>query len=154
VAFYIRWLVPVLLVAHPGFGMAQQSPAARHRTLAGCWTMAVGPFTAVTEMHIDSGMTNVPERVRLDTLPGVGLYGEPRGSLLRAIPDERGSRYRDGFFTAVGADSSRLVWSNGFTWLTIDARVTSQTMRGVARAATDYGGEMRAQVTLSRIACP
>ena len=144
----------MLSLARPVASVAQKPDSARARLLAGCWSITVGPFKATTKTGIDSGMTNLPARVRLDTVPGVGLFGEPRDWLLRAIPDTHASRYGDGLFFPTGRDKVRLMWSNGFVALSIDATVKGDEMRGTATAGTDYGGEKQAAITLQRIICP
>ena len=92
---------------------AQRVEMARVRKLAGCWATTVGKFSSVRATPItDIDLTNVPPRVRLDTIPGRGWHDEPRGWRLRAIPGAGGSRYRDGYFATASvplAAQSRLI---------------------------------------------
>ena len=151
-ALGVRTLV-LALVCYSSIASAQRVDATRARALRGCWATTVGTFRAATAIGIDSGLTNVPPQLRLDTIPGRGWDGAPRGRLLRAIPGRSGSRYRDGYFRTTASDSVVLEWTNGFVGLSIRARVRADSMRGVATAWTDYMGEQAAPVTLHRIGC-
>jgi hypothetical protein len=143
----------ILLLAS-GPLVAQRAERERVRHLAGCWATAVSTFTsASTTPMTDTGLTNVPPQVRLDTVPGRGWRGEPRQWLLRAIPGRSGTRYRDGYFAVVGSDSVIMVWSNGYIGLSALGRAIGDTIYGVATAATDYGAQMKASIVLRRVAC-
>lgn len=150
----LRWRTLLFLLAMPVWASAQRDSAARVRALAGCWTTEVETFRTVAATPVDSILTNVPPMLRLDTLPGRSIYNEPFRWLLRAIPKASGSSYRDGYYAPFSVDSVALDWTNGFAGLSIRARESGGTMGGVATAWTDSFGEMRAPVTLRRVACP
>ena len=146
----LLWLL--LLLSAPA--SAQRTDSTRVRILAGCWTTAVGKFTPATALRgWDSTLTNVPPGIRLDTLPGRGWDGEPRGWLLRTLPGDGGTRFRDGYFAPVGLDSVELDWTNGVVGLSIEGRETGDTISGIARAWTDYMAEERASITFRRTTC-
>lgn len=130
---------------------AQSVDAVRAKALAGCWAVHVGTFKG---SRVDSGMTVLPTIVKLDTLPGADIWGEPYGRLLLGLPDTKGRYYRRGFYELKGADRIRLIWASGFTSMSIEATTTAQRMRGTAQAWTDYGGQQTAPITLTRTTCP
>jgi hypothetical protein len=157
IAKHLRLLSLLLLagpLVHPSGAAAQQTVSATERTVAGCWALSAGAFKPATKIGVDSGMTNLPMRVQLDMAPGVGILGEQRNRLLRALPDSNASQYRDGWYRSASQDRVQLEWSNGFVWLSIDAVLKGDELRGTAKAGTDYGGEERADVILRRIPCP
>ena len=133
---------------------AQSAEAARARALYGCWKTDVGAFKAITKVGIDSGLTNVPPMVRLDTLPGRSFTNQLHGRLLTAMPGASGSRYREGYYELSGTNVVAMNWTNGFVGLGISLKQTSDSMRGTAQAWTDYLGAMEAPITLRRTACP
>lgn len=152
-----RTLLPmaVLAITVPGCSQgdvdAEVVDSTRVSTLAGCWAVEVGTFKG---NRVDSGMTVLPTRVRLDTVPGVGIWGQPDFWLVRGLPSPNGARYRDGRFMPLGSDGIMISWSNGFAGMTITARATAERMHGRVQAWTDYGGEQKAPITLTRTTCP
>jgi len=130
---------------------AEAVDSTRVTALAGCWGVEVGTFKG---SRVDPGMTVLPTRVKLDTVPGVGISGEPDFWLARGLPSPNGAQYRDGRFMPLGSDRVLISWSNGFAGVTINARATTEQMRGTAQAWTDYGGEQVAPITLTRATCP
>jgi len=150
----IRAVLWLFLALRPTPAAAQDGVVARVRRLAGCWATTVETFRSVTTTPIDSGLTNVPPLLRLDTLPGRGWHNDTHDWLLRAIPGTSGSRYRDGYFKPTGKDSVELHWTNGFVGLSIRAKGAGDTLSGFASAWTDYMGEQRATIVLRRVACP
>lgn len=143
----------VLLCCHTTLALAQQRDSSRVRSLLGCWATNVGTFIAISKYGVDSGQTNVPPRVRFDSVPGRSITNRPLGRLLQAIPGLSGTRYRDGYWVIGEHGDIGLDWSNGFTGLGMSLRQTGDTLRGYAKVWTDYGGDQRAPITLHRIAC-
>lgn len=150
----IRGALWLLLALRPTPAIAQGGEVARVHRLAGCWAATVGTFRSVTTIPVDSGLTNVPPLLRLDTLPGQGWHNDTHDWLLTAMPGASGSRYRDGYFKPTGKDSVELHWTNGSVGLSIRAKDAGNTLSGFASAWTDYMGEQRATIVLRRAACP
>jgi hypothetical protein len=122
------------------------------RALRGCWAITVGTFTG---SPIDSGMTTLPDTIRLDTLPGpVDFAGYRYGWRVEAVPITPTTIHGVGSFVKAGTDSVALSFTSGFTGLAILVANGATEMKGGATLWTDYGGSQRAPIALRRIQCP
>lgn len=120
------------------------------RDLLGCWEVSVGRFEGTS---IDSGMTTMPEVVRLDSVPGINWLRDPIDRRVEAVPLDAVTEHKAGSYKLVGGDSLILSWSTGFTGLDIRVSTRSTPMRGEAQLWTDYSGFQRAPVELGRVGC-
>jgi hypothetical protein len=122
------------------------------RELRGCWAITVGTFTG---SPVDSGMTTLPNTVRLDTLSGPADFaGYIYGWRVEAVPLTPTTIHGVGSFVKAGTDSVVLSFSTGFTGLDILVAKGAKEMKGEATLWTDYGTSQRAPIALHRIRCP
>lgn len=144
------WAVGIgLIVAAPVEGQAADS--SRVRGLQGCWAITIGEFTGTA---VDSGMTNLPAVVRLDTVPGSDVFGRPEGWRVQSLPLATPHLWGVGVFKPVGADSVVVSWTSGFVGIRLGLVPRDEGLFGEALAWTDYGGQQQAPVALHRTACP
>jgi hypothetical protein len=133
---------------------AQQDERTKVQMVVGCWTVEPGRFSVIGKTPVDSGGTKLPALVRFDTVPGARWSGEPLGRLVHALPDDSGTRYRNGYYLFSATDSLDVEWTNGVVGMTLLLRVDSLVMHGRASAWTDYMGNEQAPIVLRRAACP
>ncbi len=140
----------VAINATPAHGPLQPSRA----SLVGCWKLAPSRFAVVDKPPADSAQTVLPTVIRMDTLPGTSWNGDPIGRRVREVANGSRPYYDIGYYRFFAPDRVQIDWSaSGDIGMTLDLRFDRSTLRGSATAWTDYGGEERSSITLSRVAC-
>ncbi len=121
------------------------------RVPAGCWETSVG--TPSPPLGDDRDWTRIPARVRVDTVPGIDFYDRPAGWRVQAVPATESMRFGDGWLVEPEPGRWRMIWSSGFTWVSLDLRATGDTLQGGWEAGTDTLQQWNASVTLVRVEC-
>ena len=123
------------------------------RRVAGCWTVTMSTYAPPMVLRGDSVYSKPPRRIELDSMRGAGPFARDGWALspARGVPL---SVHRFSYFHPIAGDSLELVWTSGFSGLTIRAAISADTLRGVARTFWDFGRpEQLAPVVLTRD-CP
>jgi hypothetical protein len=132
----------------------QQDPLpAEPEALFGCWSTSVGRFVPGLEQS-EFGWARMPATIRIDTVPGIGLFNRRIGRRIQAVPPADSTVFGDGYVVALEPNTFHLTWTSGFVWVSAKVELRDSSMRGELEAATDVGTSKKAPVRLTRIACP
>lgn len=122
-----------------------------------CFDLSLAPWQPNLGLREDTIFSTPPMNVRFSRVKSFG-FGSYDGRLsFRVLPAKGASMsvHGPGFWTPIrGADSVSIVWTTGFSGLTMDLAVTRDTLRGVAETFWDFPRPRQtSQVTGIRTPC-
>ena len=144
-------LASLVLPLSPGscFG-GQDSPV---QMVAGCWAVSMAPWRPTMNIVGDNIYSRPPAKIELQARRGTRVF-EEHGWLVRPAPGTTPSIHDFSYFEGLGHDSIRVVWSTGFSGLTMRLAVGQDTLRGAAQTFWDFGRPPQAaEVLLARVPC-
>lgn len=132
----VRFATVFLLILSSA--LASQEPASRnapeHSDMAGCYELSMGRWWP-WGFGEDAQFVTPPERIEL--LAKQGTDGWERGHpLVRALPNTSGRR-GSSFWEMRPDDHIELVWTDGFTGVTLELKKRENTFRGWAHPHFD-----------------
>lgn len=136
---------------------AQTEPALTAASFEGCYELKLGRWWP-WGFGEENAYVTPPRRVRL--LPERGTEGfEKYGFIIRGPPRQKGEapgRGGPSYWELVSHDRINLIWTDGFTGLTLELQKYGDNLRGRARPHFDapHFIPRTASVTGRRIACP
>jgi hypothetical protein len=112
-----------------------------------CYQVVLGKWEPTLELREDSIFVIPPMRIELKRELGSSAF-EKHGWLVRPAPGVPASVHRFSYFRLVG-DSLSLVWTTGFSGLTMKVAIASDTMHGQAHSFWDF--DRRKQTAVVRL---
>jgi hypothetical protein len=101
----------------------------------------------------DTIFSTPPGRIELQAHRGTRSF-ERRGWIVRPARGTERSVHSFSFFTVTSSDSIQVVWTTGFSGLTMDLAAARDTLRGQAHTFWDFGRPSQsADATLIRVSC-
>ena len=120
----------------------------------GCWALTRGPWWPPLPIGEDSIFSALPRRIELQNRRGTGVF-EKEGWLVRPASGQPSSVHTYSYFAPLGQDTVEIVWTTGFSGLTMRLGVTRDTLRGVAETFWDFPRPTQTtKVVLTRVQCP
>jgi hypothetical protein len=156
-------LVLMALVVFPAETLPQEDKAvtnpqtqAAPQAFVGCYDLKLGRWWP-WGFGEDSPYVTPPSRIRLLPLRGEEGF-EQNGFLLRAISPRKGApsgRGRPSYWQAKSNNQIELIWTNGFTGITLELEEKGKELRGWAHPHFDVVPVIPriARVTAQRISC-
>ena len=118
----------------------------------GCWVVQLGEWQPKTVFDKDSIYVTPPAKIELQDRYYYGVAGN-RWNVLPAngaMP----SVHHIVFFQSIGTDSIAIVWSTGYSGLSMRLAISQDTLRGTATTFWDFDRpQQTANVLLTRIEC-
>jgi hypothetical protein len=128
-------------------------PVAAQTKVAGCFDLELGPWQPPLP-GADSIFLGLPPRIELDTIHGEDYFTQSRGFALRPAPGAMPSVHRHTYWNWISPDSIRLVFSTGFSGLSMRLAVKERELVGIAQGFWDFPREQQAsQVVATRVGC-
>jgi len=142
---------PAAASAHDS-AQAQAVPLAPER-LQGCYKLKMSAWRPDLHLGGDSAYITPPRAIQLFAEQGTKSI-ETNGYVLRPAPGARPSIHKASYWRIQGLDSIELVWSTGFSGLTMLLQPQGQDLRGKAKTSWDFNRtEQTAEVLAQRITC-
>jgi len=122
-------------------------------SVVGCWQVSIGRWEPNMSIGEDTIFSWPPRSIELQAVKGTRTF-EDHGWLVRPAPGVRPSVHDFSFFETRGSDSIDVVWTTGFSGLTMRLGRVGDTLRGQARTFWDFPRTAQtAEVLLARISC-
>jgi len=122
-------------------------------SLQGCFKLKMSPWRPDLHLGRDSAYITPPRAIQLFAEQGTKSI-ETNGYVLRPAPGARPSIHKASYWRIKGPEGVELVWSTGFSGLTMLLRPEGQNLRGQARTSWDFNRTAQtADVFAQRIAC-
>ena len=124
------------------------------RALIGCWTVSLEAWRPVMRLGADTIFSTPPKTIEIPAVRGTASF-EAGGWIVRPAPGVRPSIHRFSYLVFVAPDSVRIVWTTGFSGLTMRLGLKGGSLRGTAETFWDFGRPPQvAQATLTHARCP
>jgi hypothetical protein len=121
--------------------------------VAGCYELRLAAWTPAMRLGADTVFVRPPLRVELDTVRGSESIGR-NGYVVRPAPATPPSIHRFSYWVPEDSGRIRLVWTTGFSGLSMRLQAEGDTSRGVAETFWDFGRPRQtANVVATRVAC-
>jgi hypothetical protein len=145
-------IVLLALVACTSQPPEDASQNATSDTWPRCYALRTGEWSPPPGQQLD--VTHVPPpAIRLDTSRVEGAIERVGRRLTPGIPELSLSGSIIPSWARVAPDSLELLWSSGYEGVFVMLREQGDSVRGSARAFTDYGSQAFAPVTGRRVPC-
>jgi len=118
----------------------------------GCWAIQLGEWQPKTVYGNDSIYVTPPAKIELQDK----YYYDYPGNRWNVLPanDAQPSVHNIVFFQPIGTDSIAIVWSTGYSGLSMRLAISQDTLRGTAATFWDFDRpQQTATVLLVRIEC-
>jgi hypothetical protein len=122
-----------VVLASFGFSFAVEAQRPLPDPLVGCYRLEFGSWTPALHPGNASYQTP-PETLRLMDRMGTGVFERDRLLVRPTIPFGRSP---SAFWERLGADSVRVVWTNGLAGVTLRLSIGGEVLDGVAQVFTD-----------------
>ena len=146
-----RWAVILLVLAAHG-SCASTREGRTPEAISGCYQMQVTDWYPRMQLEGDTEFITPPDRVNL-TLEKPERGWRKGGFVVRQEPDRRRSIFESGEWV-YRDDKVEILWTTGFSGLTMDLSVTRKGLKGLARTFWDFPrATQTAAVEAKRVPC-
>jgi hypothetical protein len=146
-----RALAAILALAAHG-SCASSRENRTPEAISGCYEMKVSDWQPRLPLEGDAEFITPPDRIHLELEKPE--RGWRKGSyLVRPLPGSRSSIFRSGEWV-FSDDEVRILWTTGFSGLTMDLSITRHGLRGLAHTFWDFPRPTQtAAVEAKRVSC-
>lgn len=149
----LLFICAVLVPLFRGCESNPPEPPLNPASVQGCYELALSHWEPHLDLGADQSFITPPQRVRLSTEPGPNGI-EIRGYLLKPVPADKPSIHRWSFWKPEADRNVFLVWTTGFSGLTMTLHPEGTDLKGQAKTFWDFGRiEQRADVLARKIEC-
>lgn len=126
---------------------------ARAENIQGCYELTLSPWQPNLRLGEDSQFITPPHRVLLVAERGTQGW-EKDGYIVKPAPGVQPSIHRGSYWLLRNEQSIEIVWTTGFSGLSMDLKVEGDVMRGKAKSFWDFPRkQQRADVVARKVDC-
>ena len=123
------------------------------KALVGCWEISLQPWHPPMRLAEDTIYSTPPKAIEIQGVRGTEAF-ETRGWRVRTAPGVPLGVHSFSFVAPLSPDSVRIIWTTGFSGLTMLLELRGDTVRGQAETFWDFDRpHQTADAMLTRVPC-